>query len=128
MSNRIEKYVESMKIQPGDRVLEIGCGHGIAATLICSKLVSGRYLAIDRSQKMVDAAAKRNESFVRAGVAQFKKAELESVDLGNEKFDKVLAMRVRLFHVEPERAQQLVKRWLAPNGKLFIQYDEPQKK
>ena len=128
MSGRIENFVESMKVQPGDRVLEIGCGHGVAATLICSKLVNGSFLAIDRSQKMVDAAAKRNEAFVEAGLAQFIKAELESADLGERKFDKVLAMRVRLFHSEPKQAQQLVMRWLAPNGKLFVQYDEPQEK
>jgi ubiquinone/menaquinone biosynthesis C-methylase UbiE len=117
-----------MKVQPGDRVLEIGCGHGVAATLICSKLVNGSFLAIDRSQKMVDAAAKRNEAFVKVGLAQFIKAELESADLGEKKFDKVLAMRVRLFHSEPEQAQQLAMRWLAPNGRLFVQYDEPQEK
>lgn len=128
MSDRIEKFVDSMKVKPDDRILEIGCGNGVAATLICSKLVGGRYLAIDRSQKMVDAAAKRNESFVNAGLAQFVKAELESADLGNSKFDKVLAMRVRLFHSEPSQAQELAKRWLAPKGKLFVQYDEPPKK
>lgn len=128
MSDRIEDFVESMKVQPGDRILEIGCGHGVAATLICSKLVGGSFLAIDRSQKMVDAAAKRNEAFVKAGLAQFIKAELESADLGKRQFDKVLAMRVRLFHLEPKQARQLAMRWLAPNGKLFVQYDEPQEK
>lgn len=45
--------------------------------------------------------------------------------LGDERFDKVLAMRVRLFHDEPDLARQLAERWLAPRGKLFVQYDEP---
>jgi hypothetical protein len=36
-------------------------------------------------------------------------------------------MRVRLFHDEPERARQLASRWLAPGGRLFVQYDEPPK-
>jgi ubiquinone/menaquinone biosynthesis C-methylase UbiE len=125
MSDRIEDIVESMKIQPTDRVLEIGCGHGIAATLICRKLNTGRYLAIDRSKKMVDAAAKRNQQFVEAGVARFLESEFESLDLGDMKFDKVLAMRVRLFHDKPHEAKKLAKRWLAPKGKLFVQYDEP---
>jgi SAM-dependent methyltransferase len=94
MSDRIEHLVELMKVQPGDRVLEIGCGHGVAAAMICSKLVDGSFLAIDRSQKMVEAAAKRNEAFVKAGLAQFIMADLESADLGERMFDKVLAMRV----------------------------------
>lgn len=125
MSDRIEAFVESMKIRPTDRVLEIGCGHGIAATLICRKLNTGIYLAIDRSKRMVAAAAKRNQQFVEAGVARFLESELESLDLGDEKFDKVLAMRVRLFHDKPAEAKRLAKRWLATNGKLFVQYDEP---
>ena len=125
MSGRIEEFVKSMEIRPTDRVLEIGCGHGLAATLICSKLSSGTYLAVDRSKKMVDAAAKRNKSFIDAGVAQFMWSDLESVDLGDKRFDKVLAMRVRLFHDEAGQARKLAERWLAPKGKLFVQYDEP---
>lgn len=96
--------------------------------MVCSKLVSGCYLALDRSQKMIDMAAKRNEGFVQAGLARFMWAEFESVDLGNEKFDKIFAMRVRLFHAEPERSQALAQRWLAPQGKIFVQYDEPPEK
>jgi ubiquinone/menaquinone biosynthesis C-methylase UbiE len=125
MTDRIEDFVASMKIQPADRVLEIGCGHGVAATLICERLVTGTYLAVDRSGKMVDAATKRNRRFVDAGLAGFVQAELESLDLGNRKFDKVLAMRVRLFHEQPAQARELASRWLAPRGKLFVQYDEP---
>ena len=128
MMDRIERFVASMNIQPGDRVLEIGCGHGRAATLVCSQLVSGSYLAIDRSEKMIDAAAKRNERYVLAGLARFKRATFESLDLGSEAFDKVFAMRVRIFHAEPARARQLAERWLAPHGRLFVSYDEPERK
>jgi len=104
---------------------DIGCGHGVAATLICEKLKSGSYLAIDRSKKMVEMATKRNQSFVNAGLARFVHSEFESLDLGDVKFDKVLAMRVRLFHEQPQQATRLAKRWLAPKGNLFVQYDEP---
>ena len=49
MSERLRHIVERMKIQPGDVVLEIGCGHGVAASYICERLRSGRLLAVDRS-------------------------------------------------------------------------------
>jgi ubiquinone/menaquinone biosynthesis C-methylase UbiE len=128
MSARIERFVESMNVRSNDRVLEIGCGHGVAATLVCSKLAGGSYVAVDRSPKMIAAAAKRNEDFVKAGTARFIQATLESLDLGEEKFDKVFAMRVRLFHEQPDQAHALVERWLAPNGKIFVEYDEAQTK
>lgn len=125
MPDRIESFVAAMGIRPTDRVLEIGCGHGVAATLVCQQLGAGRYVAVDRSPKMIAAAEKRNRPFVEAGVARFVHASLEQLDLGGERFDKVFAMRVRLFHDQPEQACKLVQRWLAANGALFVEYDEP---
>jgi ubiquinone/menaquinone biosynthesis C-methylase UbiE len=128
MSERISRFVQSMHVQAHDRVLEIGCGNGVAATLICRMLDGGDYVAVDRSQKMVDAASKRNAAFIESGVARFVCAPLESLDLGSERFDKILAMRVRIFHADPQRARELAQRWLSPGGKLFVEYDEPARK
>jgi ubiquinone/menaquinone biosynthesis C-methylase UbiE len=125
MSERIGRFIASMKIEPEDRVLEIGCGHGVAATLVCSQLRGGRFVAVDRSQKMVAAAKKRNAEFVQAGIAEFLHASLETLNLGDARFDKVFAMRVRLFHDDEKQARALAGRWLAPGGQLFVEYDEP---
>lgn len=125
MSDRIQRFVDAMKIRPGDRVLEIGCGHGVAAGRVCERLTTGRYVAIDRSAKMIAAATRRNDVHVRAGQARFLVASLEAAELGDERFDKVFAMRVRLFHDAPAEAERLARRWLAPRGRLFVEYDEP---
>jgi ubiquinone/menaquinone biosynthesis C-methylase UbiE len=126
MSERQRIFVERMKVRPEDRVLEIGCGHGVAASLVCERLVNGRYTAIDRSQKMIDAARRRNAEFVASGKAEFLLGDVRTVDLGKRQFDKIFAQRVRLFHEEPELARELFKRWLAPRGKVFVEYDEPE--
>jgi ubiquinone/menaquinone biosynthesis C-methylase UbiE len=125
MSERLRAIVEGIYVQPEDRVLEIGCGQGVAATLICERLGGGRLTAIDRSPKMIAAAKRRNEDFIAAGKAEFLVAELESVDLGGRRFDKVLAVRVGLFHREPERAHRLAEAWLAPGGQVFSFFDPP---
>lgn len=114
-----------MDIRPGDNVLEIGCGHGVAATFICEKLETGHLTAIDRSMKMIDAASRRNAEHIESGKAEFLVANLEDVDFDNRRFDKILAVRVRLFYSEPERANTIVNKWLAPGGKIFAIYDEP---
>ena len=45
---------------PSDHVLEIGCGPGAGAELICSRLETGKLFAIDRSESGVDRTKRRN--------------------------------------------------------------------
>jgi ubiquinone/menaquinone biosynthesis C-methylase UbiE len=125
VSERLRKIVDELDIQPGDRVLEIGCGHGVAAGYVCERLEGGRLTAVDRSQKMIDAARRRNAHHVEAGRAEFLVAELEHLELGERRFDKIFAVRVGLFHREPERARTLVAPWLAPAGTLTSVFDPP---
>lgn len=75
---------------------------------------------------MIDAATARNARFVEQGTAAFLLADLETLDLGEQRrFDKIFAMRVGLFHRDPGRARRLAERWLVPGGRLFAEYDAP---
>jgi len=125
MSERLRRIVDRLDLRPDDRVLEIGCGHGVAATFVCERLDGGRLTAVDRSPKMIEAAARRNAASVAAGTAEFLVAALEDMDLGDRRFDVVLAVRVGLFHREPERARRLAERWLAPGGRMHAVFDPP---
>jgi ubiquinone/menaquinone biosynthesis C-methylase UbiE len=125
VSERLRSVVEQLDIQPDHRVLEIGCGHGVAATFVCERLDGGHLTAIDRSQKMIDAAIRRNAAYVEAGSAEFLLAALEDLDLGDRRFDTIFAVRVGLFHREPDRARRIVARWLAPGGRSVAFFDSP---
>ena len=127
VSERLRAIVEGLGIRAGDRVLEIGCGHGVAATFVCERLEGGRLTAVDRSPKMVAAAARRNAAHVEAGKAEFLVATLEGLDLGERRFDLVFAVRVGLFHREPERARALAAEWLAPGGAVHAVFDAPRR-
>ena len=123
MTHRLRSIVDQLGVRPGDRVLEIGCGQGVAATYILE--AGGRVVGVDRSAKMIEAAARRNADYVDEGEAEFIVASLEDLDLGGRRFDKVLAIRVSLFHREPERARALVDPWLAPGGEVLAFFDAP---
>jgi ubiquinone/menaquinone biosynthesis C-methylase UbiE len=127
-SDRLRSIVDQLDIRPDDRVLEIGCGHGVAATLVCERLETGRLTAIDRSPKMIETAEHRNTAYVDAGRAEFLVARLEDMDLGERRFDKVFAVRVGLFHREPARARALTDRWLAPGGTVQAFFDSPSRR
>lgn len=125
MSDRLRGIVDQLDLRPADRILEIGCGHGVAATLVCERLEGGRLTAVDRSSKMVEAAIRRNAAYVRAGTAEFLVAALEDLDLGDRRFDKVFAVRVGLFDRDPSAARSLAERWLARDGRVYVFSDRP---
>jgi ubiquinone/menaquinone biosynthesis C-methylase UbiE len=125
VTQRLQAVVDRLVIGQDERVLEIGCGHGVAATLVCERLHGGTYTGVDRSVKMVEAATRRNGAYVAAGTAEFLLGDLEDVDLGERRFDTIFAVRVGLFHRDPERGRRLAERWLAPGGSIHSFYDEP---
>lgn len=125
MSDRLRRIVGPRGIRGADTILEIGCGHGVAAGYIAERLSRGSLLAIDRSERMLAAARARNQAFIAAGRVEFAHAELESFDPGRRRFDKILAVRVGLFHRHPAETRARVERWLRPGGRLFVVYDEP---
>lgn len=125
MSARLQAIVQGLGIAPQDRVLEIGCGHGVAAGLVCERLETGRLTAVDRSAKMIAAARRRNAAHVAAGKAEFLAATLEELDFGARRFEVIFAVRVGLFRREPDRAHLLAGRWPAPGGRIVSVFDPP---
>lgn len=123
---RLTWAVENLDLAPGDRVLEIGCGRGVAVALVCERLTSGTVTAIDRSATAVEAARRRNEECVAAGRAVFHRASLEESDFPDASFDKILAIDVNLFWVRsPDREVAALRRWLAPGGSLYLCWEPP---
>jgi ubiquinone/menaquinone biosynthesis C-methylase UbiE len=111
---------EALSVEPADRILEVGCGHGVTASLVCEWLDSGHITAIDRSTKMIEMATKRNSAHVAAGRAVFRTVSLEQADLGDLRFDKVFAVHVADFWRKPADALPVVRRVLAPGGALYL--------
>jgi SAM-dependent methyltransferase len=118
-SERLAWAVETLDVGPSERVLEVGCGHGVAASLVCERLDDGRLTAIDRSAKMIQMAARRNEEHVAAGRAVFETVALERADFGDERFDKVFGVHVAALW-RSHGALAVVREHLAPGGALYV--------
>jgi trans-aconitate methyltransferase len=124
---RLAWAVDLLDVQPGDRILEVGCGRGVAADLICRRLEGGSLLAVDRSAKAIAAAESRNSAHIDAGTARFQAAELSELDPAEAgRFAKVLAVNVNAFWVGAAAAElALVAELLEPGGHLRLVYDPP---
>src|SRR4051794_554277 len=122
-SERFLWAVDPLAVRPADRLLEIGCGHGVAVDLVCERLTTGTITAFDRSPKMIELATRRNREHVDAGRAVLEAVALEDADLGDRRFDKVFAFNVAPFWLQREAAVGALRGPLAGDGAVYIFWD-----
>ncbi|WP_156723201.1 methyltransferase domain-containing protein [Streptomyces apocyni] len=126
---RLSVAVELLGVRADERILEVGCGRGVAAALICERLTGGdgQLVAIDRSAAAIAAARARNAAVVDAGRAEFRQLALADVDpasLGT--YDKILASDVNLFWTGPAtREVAAIGRLLEPDGQVLLCFAPP---
>jgi trans-aconitate methyltransferase len=121
---RLRWAVDLMDVQPTDQVLEIGCGPGAGAELICAKLESGKLFAIDRSESGVDRTKRRNARHVESGRLTVRQIDLATLRVPVKRLNKVFAFNVNLFWVR-ECADEiaLIHERVVPGGSVFLFYD-----
>ncbi|RRI03858.1 class I SAM-dependent methyltransferase [Mesorhizobium tamadayense] len=133
LSVRISAFVEALPLKPGLRVLEIGCGPGVAARAVARRIDRGFILAIDRSEKAIRLARSGSADEMALGRLDFRHVAIEDFALrsGDALFDIAFAMRVGALdgrHPEAGReALTRIKAALKPHGRLFIDGGDPLK-
>jgi len=126
ISPRIANYVDALPLRPGLRVLEIGCGPGVAAREISRRIGHGKIVAIDRSAKAIRLALAGSAEELASGRLVLRTAAIEDFELerGEERFDLAFAMRVGALDgrhpAAGRRALKRLKAVLKPEGLLFI--------
>ena len=109
---------EALGAQPGDRVLDVGCGPGFYCLEIAEEVGSdGRVVGIDAAEPMLDLARTRCEAF---GNVSFKRGDIMSIPVESESFDRAICVQV-LEYVEPATAAlSEIQRTLCPGGRVVI--------
>lgn len=123
--HRIGWAVETLAVQGSDSLLEAGCGRGVAIALIAPKLTSGRILAVDRSATAIAAARARNKTWEASGKVAFLASVLADLAAGKDRYDKIFAINVNLFWVDPRAELAVVRKLLKEEGKLYLFYEPP---
>lgn len=126
ISPRIAAAIAALPLRPDMRVLEVGCGPGVAARAISRKLTTGSLVAIDRSPRAIAQAIAGSTDELASGRLEFRQSAIEDFTLlpGEARFDLAFAMRVGALdgrHRELERqAMTQLKAVLRPDGLVCI--------
>ncbi|HEY0889584.1 MAG TPA: class I SAM-dependent methyltransferase [Nocardioides sp.] len=121
---RIRWAVDFIDVQPGDHILEVGCGPGAGAELICSRLETGKLFAIDRAESGVDRTKRRCAHYVETGRLTVRQIDLATLRVPVKRLHKVFAFNVNLFWVRDAADEvALLYERLLPGGTVNIFYE-----
>jgi SAM-dependent methyltransferase len=117
---RIRWAVETVDPREGERILEFGCGPGVAAELVGRRLGGGALLAVDRSAVAVGRARGRTADLPAVEIRQSTVADL---DVPAASFDKAFGVNVNVFWTGAATAELTVlAAALRRGGQLFVLY------
>ena len=108
--------IKRLVISPGERLLEVGVGTGINASMLPSHAV---VTGIDVSRKMLDRARER---FVRKGVTNVRLFQMDATSLTfpDDSFDTVYAPFLISVVPDPVAVAREMRRVCRPGGRIII--------
>jgi SAM-dependent methyltransferase len=108
--------IEQLKLSPRDRVLEIGCGPGIAVKACLERVQDGFVVGLDHSDVMIAQSARRNRRALKGKRLKLIAGTLADLPAGEPPFDRIFSINLIQFMADKRAfATDCVGR-LAPNG------------
>jgi ubiquinone/menaquinone biosynthesis C-methylase UbiE len=118
-----EEIVSLAALAPGDRVLDVGCGTGLASAAAAAAVApSGSVVGVDLSRGMLAAAARRLEGAPNGRLVELRRMDAERLDLPDGAFDAVVSLCAILHFPQLGQALREMQRVLAPGGRLVVAF------
>jgi arsenite methyltransferase len=109
---------EALAAQPGERILDVGCGPGFyVAELLEAVGPAGSVVGIDVSPPMLAIAARRTEAHPNV---VFHEGDATSLPAESEDFDAALSVQVLEYVNNPPPALAEIHRALRPGGRVVL--------
>jgi SAM-dependent methyltransferase len=125
--------VDLLDLGPSDRVIELGCGPGIALAFMADRITHGVAVGVDHSSVMIRQAGRRNAAAVADGRVQLVRARIEDllvadgdphvdIDLRpyREPFQAALAVNSVGFWDQPVERLRALHGLMAPAGRVAL--------
>lgn len=123
-SNRERNFwtADLMDIRPGDKVLELGCGPGVALTALLANVGNGQVVGSDPSQIMLKQARARNSKAVRQKRLDLQLGTLDDLPKSVGSYDKICSVNVVQFLPDRTAAFAKIFAMLKPKGVAATTY------
>lgn len=113
-----ERLVDLLAPEPGDRVLDVGCGTGIVARTAARRIGEGVVVGIDPNAGMLETA-RRSSTDLRPAI-EWKAGEAVDLPFPDGSFDVVLSQQAIQFFADPTAALEEMRRVLVPGGRAGV--------
>lgn len=114
------RAIEALDVQPGDHILDVGCGHGRGLATLAERAPYGRVTGADPSALMAEIAVNRNRKLVRARRVGVVVAGADALPFPDATFDKALCVHVVYFWTDLVAPLREIARVLKPGGRLAL--------
>jgi len=114
--------IDLLRVQPIDKVLEVGFGPGVGIQLLASSASAGFVAGVDPSKEMVAQATTRNKKAIESGRVDLRHGSVTTLPFADNTFDKALA--INSMQVWPDAVAGLreMRRAIKPGGEIALAF------
>ena len=119
---RNEWTIDLLDLEPTDRVLELGCGPGLALQACARQLREGHLVGVDHSPVMVRQARRRLACEIRSGRAEVRLGGIDDLVADDCRYDRIYSVNVIQFLPDMDVWFDLARQHLSGRGRVATTY------
>jgi SAM-dependent methyltransferase len=112
--------VELLEVKPSDRIIELGCGPGVALAALAGRATQGLVVGVDHSAVVIRQARRRNAGAVAEGRVRLVHAPVEHLQVDDGPFDAALAVNTVGMWPEPTIRLREIGLLLRRGGRIAL--------
>lgn len=116
MTARLAQHAHLLALQPGQSLLEVGCGTGKTTAYLASRVAPGRVTAVDFAPRMIALARAKNID------ADFVCLDVCHHSLGHSQYDTVLCLHSFPHFRDQPAALKNFAAALKPGGRIIVMH------
>jgi ubiquinone/menaquinone biosynthesis C-methylase UbiE len=116
------RVLDLLEPKPGERILELGCGHGRALRRVAEAVAPACAVGVDPSPVMCGVARRHNRRAIAAGHARVERGDSRHIPEPDAHFDKAFSVHTLYFWPDLLQGLRELRRVLRADGELLLAF------